>query len=287
MNKDDIKELIEKHEGRRDHAYPDTAGHPTVGVGFNLDRPDAREKIEALGLNYDDVRAGRQDLSDEQIDSLLDHDVETAISGARNDVSNFDSLPEGVQSAVVDMVFNVGESTFADFENTIDALENNDFERAADEMEDSDWYDQVGQRAAELVQQVRDAAQAEPDAPEPDTPEPDAPEPDASEPDAPEPDTLEPDAPEPDAPEPDAPEPDAPEPDAPEPDAPEPDAPEHDAPDAPNSPEHDAPDAPEHDAPDHDGGDHDGGDHDGGDHDGGDHDGGDHDGGDHNGGGDG
>src|SRR5437764_14047965 len=107
MNKDDIKELIERHEDRREHVYPDTAGHPTVGVRFNLNRSDAREKIEALGLYYDDVRAGRQDLSDEQIDSLLDRDVETAISGARNDVSNFDSLPDGVQRSVVDMVFNM------------------------------------------------------------------------------------------------------------------------------------------------------------------------------------
>jgi GH24 family phage-related lysozyme (muramidase) len=156
MNRDEIKDWIEQWEDRRSEVYPDSAGHPTIGVGFNLDRNDAKEQIEALGLDYDAVRNGTQSLTDAQIDQLFNHDLDTAIAGAREDVSNFDDLPDDKQQVVIDMVFNLGASGFAEFSNTIDAIENNDWSRAADEMENSAWFGQVGDRAEADVNLMRD-----------------------------------------------------------------------------------------------------------------------------------
>ena len=146
MDRDAIKEHIEAREGRRDSVYPDTTGHPTIGVGFNLDRSDARAKITALGLDYDQVRNGKQSLSDAQIDTLFDADVDRATSDAQSLVSNFDSIPDDKQVVVTDMVFNMGATTFGTFHDTIDAIENEDWDSAADGMEDSKWFDQVGSR---------------------------------------------------------------------------------------------------------------------------------------------
>jgi GH24 family phage-related lysozyme (muramidase) len=154
-----IKDLIERHEGRRDQAYDDKTGeplepgdeaegHPTVGVGFNLDRAGARDAIEELGLDYDKVRSGEQHLTDEQIDTLFDADVQTAIDGARDNVSNFDELSADRQAVVTDMAFNLGDK-LSQFENAIDAIEKGDWQTAAEEMLDSAWADQVGARATD------------------------------------------------------------------------------------------------------------------------------------------
>jgi len=106
MNLDQTRAWIEHWEGRRNQTYDDTAGHPTVGVGFNLDASGAQGAIEALGLDYDQVRSGQQTLTDDQIDALLGQTVNAAIGGSRTAVSNFDALPDDKQIVVVDMVFN-------------------------------------------------------------------------------------------------------------------------------------------------------------------------------------
>jgi GH24 family phage-related lysozyme (muramidase) len=155
MDRDAIKEHIEAREGRRDSVYTDTTGHPTIGVGFNLDRSDARAKITELGLDYDQVRSGKQTLSDTQIDTLLDADVDQATSDAQALVSNFDSIPDDKQVVVTDMVFNMGATKFGKFSDTIDAIENEDWDAAADGMQDSKWFGQVGTRGTVDVEIMR------------------------------------------------------------------------------------------------------------------------------------
>src|SRR6187551_1498786 len=38
INMKALKAQLERHEGNRSKVYNDTAGHPTIGIGFNLDR---------------------------------------------------------------------------------------------------------------------------------------------------------------------------------------------------------------------------------------------------------
>jgi len=152
-----IRQRIEQHEGREAHVYPDTEGNPTIGVGFNLNRADARQRIEALGLSYDDVRAGQVDLTEAQIDQLLEADVDTAIQDARALFPNFDTLTAERQRALTDMAFNLGSDRLAGFRDLRDAVQNEDWERAAEEMRDSRWADQVGQRADHDIEDMRGA----------------------------------------------------------------------------------------------------------------------------------
>ena len=53
------------------------------------------------------------------------------------------------------MHFNMGMPTLRKFRNMLDALERKEYSRAADEMLDSNWADQVGDRAIELSDIVR------------------------------------------------------------------------------------------------------------------------------------
>src|ERR1700730_18554339 len=64
---DAIQKLIARHEGSRATVYVDTAGNPTVGIGFNLNRSNAQAAISAIGVDYDKLRAGVVSLTQAQI----------------------------------------------------------------------------------------------------------------------------------------------------------------------------------------------------------------------------
>ena len=55
----DARSIISRHEGKRDCVYKDTMGHPTVGIGYNLDNPGAPAAIAAVGADYDSIRSGK------------------------------------------------------------------------------------------------------------------------------------------------------------------------------------------------------------------------------------
>jgi GH24 family phage-related lysozyme (muramidase) len=157
-----LREQLERHEGKRTKAYKDTKGHPTVGIGFNLDRPDAKQKIEALKLDFARVRAGQVTLTEAQIQQLFDADVAQAMTDARALVKNFNDLPAEKKMVVIDMIFNLGPAGFGKFHKLIKALEGEDYARAALEMRHSAWYGQVGDRSKELVKMMDPKTHYEP-----------------------------------------------------------------------------------------------------------------------------
>ncbi|HEU4326647.1 MAG TPA: glycoside hydrolase family protein [Roseiflexaceae bacterium] len=159
----DIADLIERHEGRRSRVYTDTEGHPTIGIGFNLDRGNARARLRELGLDYQAVRSGRVELTDAQIDQLFAADLNQSIEDARDLVDNYDQLSANRQAVLADMAFNLGRNGLAQFRRMIAAVEAENWERAAAEMRDSRWYNQVGNRGPENVQLMREGGGEAPD----------------------------------------------------------------------------------------------------------------------------
>lgn len=147
MQRETIAAHIEEHEDRRHLRYLDSEGIPTIGIGLNLTKRGARERIEALGLPYTAVCEGECALRDGHIDALFQMDLNDAISDAAAIVENFWELPDDVQHAVVDMCFNMGGPRFRKFTKLIEALAARDFIAAAREMLDSKWARQVPRRA--------------------------------------------------------------------------------------------------------------------------------------------
>lgn len=158
MNLAALRARIAEHEGRRRHVYTCTAGHPSVGVGFNLDRPDARARLAAVGADFEAVRSGRADLTEEQVDRLLDVTLAEAITGASGLVAGFADLPETAQAVLVDMVFNLGAAGVRKFRRMLAAVARRDWSAAAAEMEASLWFRQVGRRGRALVADMRGLA---------------------------------------------------------------------------------------------------------------------------------
>ena len=135
------------NEGYKPRVYNDTEGHPTVGIGFNLDRSDARRRLSAVGANYDKIRAGSATLTDYQIRTLFNDDMVNAVSCASSWLSQvWGRMSTDQKSAVADMAFNLGCSGLQKFRNMKAALLRGDYGGAADEMRDSKWCRQVKSR---------------------------------------------------------------------------------------------------------------------------------------------
>ena len=114
-------------------------GIQTIGVGFDLERSDAKAKIEALGLDFAKVKGGTEVLTDSQILKLLDTDIENATSACKTLFPKFSELSEVRQRVLIDMMFNLGRPRFEKFKKMISAVESGNFAQAADEMKASQF----------------------------------------------------------------------------------------------------------------------------------------------------
>jgi GH24 family phage-related lysozyme (muramidase) len=150
VNRASTETLVKNHEGLRFTVYYDIEGHPTIGIGFNLDKEGARDRITAVHANYDRICAGEA-LTESQVSALFAIDLEDAIQDATGLVANFADHPDPIQSVIIDMIFNLGSTGFAKFEKTIAAFERKDYSTAAAQMADSKWAEQVPNRAREDI----------------------------------------------------------------------------------------------------------------------------------------
>lgn len=123
-------------EGRRNKLYKDTATPPkwSIGVGRNLEDKGLRE---------------------DEINLMLINDIREAETDVRSLVPSFDKLGDVRQEVLVNMSFNLGKTKLAKFKNMLAAVAKQDYFRAADEMKNSAWFNQVGDRAERLVYAMR------------------------------------------------------------------------------------------------------------------------------------
>jgi GH24 family phage-related lysozyme (muramidase) len=153
----DLVEMISRHEGLRNFAYDDSLGVRTIGVGFNLERSDAKEKISELGLNFSEVYSGKSEISNSQAYFLMNEDIKNSTLDAKKYIGkDFDNLPLDAKHVLIDMSYNLGYSRLSKFKNFRKEILEGDFDGAAEEMIDSKWYGQVGNRSKELVEIMRD-----------------------------------------------------------------------------------------------------------------------------------
>lgn len=122
---EELRHQLERHEGRKSRIYQDTLGKWTIGVGRN---------IEDRGLSQD------------EIDLLFDNDLKIAIGEIELYFPWVGKFTAARQRVYIDMCF-MGIKKFRGFKKMHLAAASGDFEKAADEMLNSLWATQVGERA--------------------------------------------------------------------------------------------------------------------------------------------
>ena len=144
-----LKEMLKRHEGERLKAYLCPAGHPTIGVGWNMDARPLPRDIAAYLFKH-----GR--ITSEMSDALLDISIASARAACLKLYPKFGTFGEARQNALIDFVFNVGGGTAATFKNTNAAINAGRWDEAADNLTKSKWHKQVGTRAEELENMIRE-----------------------------------------------------------------------------------------------------------------------------------
>ena len=143
----DIEQLrieLEDDEGIKYEIYKDHLGYPTFGVG-HLVRESDPEHGMPVGTPVDEARVAE----------AFEQDVETVLEDCCRLYSDFDELPEEVQRIVANMMFNLGYPRLSAFRGMKAGVDARDWDKAADEMIDSRWYNQVTNRAERLVNRMR------------------------------------------------------------------------------------------------------------------------------------
>lgn len=140
----DVKQFIEKHEGRRKRVYQCPAGANTIGVGWNIDANELPQDI----AHY---LAQKGSITDEMIDQLLTISVRRAVADCRALFPGFDTMTDARKMALTDFVFQLGFRRARQFRKAIAAVNTGRWEDAANEMRDSAWFTQTPRRAQEIT----------------------------------------------------------------------------------------------------------------------------------------
>lgn len=134
MSNTTLIEQLKRHEGLRLEPYLCTAGRLTIGYGRN---------ISDIGI------------TEQEADQLLANDIKRVKAQLKKHLAWYTQMTLPRKAVFENMLFNLGLSRFMQFHNTLAAAHAGDYATAADEMLDSRWARQVGQRAQELSQQMR------------------------------------------------------------------------------------------------------------------------------------
>jgi len=141
-----IKEDLIKHEGYKQEIYLCSEGIPTFGIGHAVKENDP-EHAWPVGTPVEK----------ERIDNAFQTDLEDAINDVKALVPSIEDKPSQCQRVLVNMAFNLGRTRLGKFKKMIGAVEENNFKEAANQMVDSRWYNQVGNRSIELENWMRNA----------------------------------------------------------------------------------------------------------------------------------
>jgi lysozyme len=132
----DILEQLTRDEDEILHAYPDSQGYWTIGIGRLID------KRKGGGISHDEALY------------LLKNDIDKATEQLAENLPWTASLDDARHGALVNMSFNMGIHGLMGFKNTLAMIQAGDYANAAANMLQSKWAEQVGPRAHRLAKQM-------------------------------------------------------------------------------------------------------------------------------------
>ena len=144
MNLEQLRKEIEADEGCRYDIYLDHLGYPTFGIGHLISETDPEHGAE-VGTSVSETR----------VIQAFNTDMGIVLDDCNTLYEDFETLPEEVQHIIANMMFNMGRPRLSKFKGMKAGVDARDWNKAADEMVDSRWYQQVTNRAQRLVDRMR------------------------------------------------------------------------------------------------------------------------------------
>ncbi|HEX5259262.1 MAG TPA: hypothetical protein VFW35_10855 [Sphingomicrobium sp.] len=142
------EELVQKfkqhmipHEGDRNDVYLDSLGKPTVGIGH-------------LVVPSDGLKVGDR-ISDEEKDAFWRQDSAKALQAAQKQMLEAGITDPNFLFALADVNFQLGSEWYKEFKKTWALILEGDYDAAALEAQDSDWYEQSRNRVKAFQEALR------------------------------------------------------------------------------------------------------------------------------------
>ena len=143
-------------EGYRDMAYLDTTGHVTVGIGFNMDSPNARETWADAGIhdNFDLVYNRTIPITLDEAWALLNTCIDNCKTDLLSILHDFDSYPENIKMALINLCFNLGLPKLTGFTTFLGRIRLGNYAGAALDLSMTLWAMQLPERAKRVCQLI-------------------------------------------------------------------------------------------------------------------------------------
>jgi len=135
---------LEMDEGIVHGVYIDTLGHKTCGIG-HLCRPGEPEYDMGVG----------EEISSARVNELYAADIAQVLKDCEWLFDDWRDLPEEVRLILANMMFNLGLPRLSKFLMLRHAILERNWQKAADEMENSRWRKQVPNRSSRLISRMR------------------------------------------------------------------------------------------------------------------------------------
>ena len=132
----DLKQQLIRDEGSVSHAYEDSLGFLTIGVGRLIDSR----------------RGGG--LAPDEIEYLLTNDIIQKTAQVLEALPWAKELSEPRLGVLINMAFQLGIGGLLQFKRALGSIEDGQYAEAAAEMLDSTWAKQTPARAQRLAQQM-------------------------------------------------------------------------------------------------------------------------------------
>lgn len=133
---DHVTDQLRRDEGEILHAYKDSLGYITIGVGRLIDKR----------------RGGG--ITPEESAYLLANDIEKKRIGIEKNLPWYGQLDDARKGVLLNMAFQMGITGLLGFKNTLEMVRKGDYEGAARGMLNSKWAKQTPNRAHRLSRQM-------------------------------------------------------------------------------------------------------------------------------------
>lgn len=146
-------DMLRYDEGKRNSLYKDTLGFWTIGVG-HLVTKDPSKSVAIKNLDSKFKRSTNGTLTDAEVESLFNEDIEITIRGIMNSkmlAPIYTKLDCARQSALINMCFQMGISGVEGFKNSMSYIASGQWSKAAANLKLSKWYKQTTNRANRVI----------------------------------------------------------------------------------------------------------------------------------------